>query len=213
MTKPPILVTLTGPSCAGKSHLERLLKERGFVSIVSVTTRKPRAGEVNGQHYHFLTDHEFAVLAGAGELVESVELNCNRYGVTKEEILRVAALGKPIVVVVEPHGAKQYRRFTEEAGWNFVPIFINNPPEVIARRFLERYTFDIEAGNCGALAGHPARLAAMMTEERGWVKNSFLDDYAFVFDRFDDESTYPIVNFIVNHVELTMALAGNEEAA
>jgi guanylate kinase len=209
----PILVTLTGPSCSGKSTLEAMLKERGFASVVSVTTRKPRAGEVDGQHYHFLSEATFVDMADSGEMVEHVEFNGNRYGVTKTEMNRVAASGKPIVVVVEPHGAWQYRRFAAEAKWKLLSLFVNNPAEVLAKRFLDRFQQEIEAGNCKAIESYPARLALMMTEERNWVRNNFEDGYDFTFDRFDDDSTWPIVNFIVAHVEALRDLASAKEAA
>lgn len=198
----PILVTLTGPSCAGKSHLERLLKERGFASVVSVTTRPPRAGEVDGQHYYFVSPYDFAGMSAGGALVEEVEFNGNRYGVTREEMERVAATGKPIVIVVDPHGAWQYRRFAAQAMWKIVSVFVNNPAEIIAKRFLDRFQQEVAAGNCKALEGYPARLATMMTDEREWVRgvNAHVG-YDFVFDRFDGEATAPIVGFLVNHVE------------
>lgn len=47
------LVTLTGPSCTGKSTVARKLVELGFVELISTTTRTPRQGEVEGVHYYF----------------------------------------------------------------------------------------------------------------------------------------------------------------
>lgn len=213
MSNTPILVTLTGPSCAGKSTLEKLLKERGFASLVSITTRQPRAGEVDGQSYYFVRREEFSALRAEGHMIESVEFNGNLYGISGFEVERVAALGKPIVVVCDPHGALQFRRYAEHRGWKIVSLFVNAPAETIARRFLDRYRQDIEAGNCRSLESYPSRLAEMMTTERGWVRAAGADSqYDVWFDNFDGDATEPTVNFIVNHVS-RMEAPPLEEAA
>lgn len=205
----PILVTLTGPSCAGKSTLERMLKERGFASAVSTTTRKPRAGEVDGQHYYFVSRDEFDAILAEDGAVEHVMYNGNLYCVTKAEMERIAQEGTPIVVVVDPHGARQFRAFAGENGWNVLSLFVDAPPETIARRFLGRFLEDVEAGNCKAIEAYPARLAEMMTTERGWAEQAYYD---VVFDNFDGDATAPVVGFIVSHARAVME-SEVEEAA
>lgn len=212
MNAVPTIVTLTGPSCAGKSHLERLLKESGFASVISTTTRPPRAGEVDGEHYHFVSRLEFARLQTNGEFVESVEFNGNSYGVTETEMKRVAAAGKPIVVVVEPHGAKQYREYAMSRDWNILSVFINNPPELIARRFLERFKREVAEGNCDALDSYAKRMAHMAWEEVEWVANPTME-YDLWFDHFDGNSTEPITAFVVNHIAELMKHTGDEVEA
>jgi guanylate kinase len=54
------LITLTGPSCAGKTTLEDRLIKAGFDRVISNTTRAPRRGEIDGVHYHFRTPEWFA---------------------------------------------------------------------------------------------------------------------------------------------------------
>lgn len=218
MSNTPILVTLTGPSCSGKSTLEKLLKGRGFTSLISVTTRKPRAGEVDGVSYYFLDHDEFAALERAGELVEQVEFNGNRYGVTKSEMNRAYETGMQVVVVVDPHGAFQYRQYVERRPeWKILSLFVNAPPETIARRFLDRFRQDIEAGNCKSLESYPSRLAEMMTTEREWTEfqHSLSGQYDVWFDNFDGDATSPTVEFVVSHVDAikTQQTGGLEDAA
>ena len=87
----PILV-ITGPSGVGKGTLIKGLLERvpGLQLAVSATTRKPRAGEVNGVDYHFLSAEDFERRVAAGEFVEHAEYAGNRYGTLKSELSRPA---------------------------------------------------------------------------------------------------------------------------
>ncbi len=97
-----IVVLLVGGSGSGKSTLESNLKLTApdqFEKIVSTTTRAPRAGEVDGVDYHFVSKEVFDTL----DLMERVEFNGNFYGVEAKEF----ETEKDILLVVEPNGAKQ----------------------------------------------------------------------------------------------------------
>lgn len=95
------MIVITGESGAGKSSVEKLLVERGFNKVVSVTTRQPRVGEVDGVDYHFITVEDFLGFIGRGLLAESTEYNGNYYGILKVDCVDDA------VAVVEPNGLKQ----------------------------------------------------------------------------------------------------------
>lgn len=171
----PFIVTLTGPSCAGKTTLEKRLNETGFARVISHTTRQPRAGEENGTSYYFIDKSEFKRLEATGFFVESVHFNGNYYGVSAQEIQRVADMGKPIVVIVEPEGLKQIRAYCHQRGWNIFSVFIDNPGEVIARRFLERMLgdFSMSIGKGGEAAKgvietYSKRLGVMIKDECWW---------------------------------------------
>lgn len=174
----PYIVTLTGPSCAGKTTLEKRLKEEGFVQVISHTTREPRAGEENGKAYYFTDKSEFKRLRDTGFFVESVHFNGNYYGVSAQEIQRVADEGKPIVVIVEPEGLLQVREYCFNHGWNRHSVFIDNPGEVIARRFLERMLadFSMAIGKGGSAASgvidtYSKRLGVMLKDECHWAED------------------------------------------
>lgn len=140
----PFIVTLTGPSCAGKTTLEKRLKDAGFENVISTTTRAPRRGEVNGTSYYFMDKSEFKRHDALGAFVEKVTFNGQYYGVSVQEVERLAALGKPIVVIVEPEGLKQIRTYCQNRGWNYFTVFIDNPGQVIGERFLERFMGDLK---------------------------------------------------------------------
>jgi guanylate kinase len=173
----PFIVTLTGPSCAGKTTLESRLKNAGFVNVISTTTRAPRAGEVDGVSYYFVSEEEFKRLDSSGLLVESVHFNGKHYGVSVQEVERVAAQNKPIVVIVEPEGLKQIRAYCTGRGWNYFTVFIDNPGGVIGERFLARYMDDLKkAVETGASDGnirkvqasYAGRLGVMLKDECWW---------------------------------------------
>ena len=189
----PFIVSLTGPSCAGKTTLERRLKDEGFVQVISHTTRTPRAGEENGKAYYFIDKSEFKRLETTGFFVESVYFNGNYYGVSAKEIQRVADEGKPIVVIVEPEGLKQIKAYCNLHDWDLFSVFIDNPGEVIAERFLERALSDImQAEDCDtATAIYAKRLGVMLKKECWWAEDvgPAADLWLHKFDEFNMEDT------------------------
>lgn len=78
-------LVLVGKAAAGKDHLRKRLIERGFKFGVSCTTRPPRAGEVNGQDYHFLQEQDFLNLINSGDMIEYQQFIGWYYGLTRDE--------------------------------------------------------------------------------------------------------------------------------
>jgi guanylate kinase len=118
----------------GKGTLIKGLLERvpGLQLAVSATTRSPRAGEVNGVDYHFLSDEDFNERVARGEFVEHAEYAGNRYGTLKSELTRPA---RGIVLEIDVQGARQVRERVPEA----VLIFIEPPSfEDLERRLAGR---------------------------------------------------------------------------
>ena len=141
----PFIVSLTGPSCAGKSTLEQALKTAGFENVISTTTRAPRAGEIDGQSYYFIDKSEFKRLRDTGAFIETVEFNGNYYGVLASEIERLSLMGKPIVVIVEPEGLRQIVAYCRTHDWPLMKVFVGNPGVVIAKRF---FGFEMQVDLC-----------------------------------------------------------------
>jgi guanylate kinase len=135
---------ITGPSGVGKGTLiERLLDAvPGLDLSVSATTREPRAGEVNGRDYHFLTPEEFERRVEAADFLEHATYSGNRYGTLREEVERRLAEGRSVVLEIEVQGARQVRAAMPEA----VLIFIAPPgPAALRERLEERGTDSPEA--------------------------------------------------------------------
>ena len=126
---------ITGPSGVGKGTLiERLLDAVPELELsVSATTREPRAEEVDGRDYHFLTPEEFERRVEAADFLEHATYSGNRYGTLRDEVERRLAEGHSVVLEIEVQGARQVRAAMPEA----VLIFIAPPDPVALRERLE----------------------------------------------------------------------------
>jgi guanylate kinase len=127
---------ITGPSGVGKGTLiGRLLDAVPELELsVSATTREPRAGEVDGRDYHFLTPEEFRRRLEAGDFLEHASYSGNYYGTLREEVERRLAEGRSVVLEIEVQGARQVR---DAMGDDAVLIFIAPPDEAALRARLE----------------------------------------------------------------------------
>jgi guanylate kinase len=135
----PRVFVITGPSGVGKGTLIAALRERlpDLELSVSATTRAPRAGEVDGVAYHFMSDEEFTRCVEQGAFVEHAEYSGRRYGTLRSELERRTAAGHPVVLEIELQGARQIRRTLPDA----VRIFIAPPtPQTLADRLSGRGT-------------------------------------------------------------------------
>ncbi|MGK2879213.1 MAG: guanylate kinase [Solirubrobacterales bacterium] len=142
MARPAVFV-ITGPSGVGKGTVIRALRARHpeLGLSVSATTRAPREGEVDGEHYHFLTPEEFDRRVSAGDFVEHAAYSGNRYGTLRSELERNAEQGG-VVLEIELQGARQVRASMPEAR----QIFITPPtPETLRERLVGRGTDSLEA--------------------------------------------------------------------
>lgn len=191
-----IIVSLTGPSGTGKTALEeRLVRLAGFAKLTSVTTRPQRAGEVNGQDYYFISLEQMHMLQKTDQLVESVQFGGNHYGITVKEVEKAFAADKPVVVVVEPDGAQQIKRFCQLKGWKHLAVYVDNPLPVLVERFLRR-----EQGT--DYARLVPRLINLIQHETKWIELSMWD---LVVEGFNERSELSVVDFIRLHARLAAA--------
>ena len=120
------LTVLSGPSGVGKStvvaELRRLSPEI-WISV-SVTTRRPRPGEVNGREYNFVDEAEFDRMVGAGELLEWAEFAGNKYGTPAEPVRNRLEQGLPALLEIDLSGARQVREAMKD---NALLVFLEPP--------------------------------------------------------------------------------------
>jgi guanylate kinase len=133
------LTVLSGPSGVGKSTVVAEIR-RAHPEVwlsVSVTTRAPRPGEVDGVQYFFVDDAGFDRLVAEGELLEWAEFAGNRYGTPREPVEERLAAGVPTLLEIDLQGARQVREAMPEARLVFLA-----PPswEELVRRLTGRGT-------------------------------------------------------------------------
>jgi guanylate kinase len=147
-----LLLVLSSPSGAGKTTLARaLLESDDNISLsVSVTTRKPRPGEVEGRDYVFVDQKRFSGLRDGGKLLEWAKVFDNFYGTPREPVEKAVADGRDVLFDIDWQGTQQ---LNEKMPHDLVRVFIlppsgktlesrlrtraQDPPEVVARRMAE----------------------------------------------------------------------------
>jgi len=112
-----LLLVIGGPSGVGKSTLIRTLLDQvpEVVFSVSATTRAPRAGEVHGEHYHFLDRAEFERRIGEGAFLEHAEVYGHLYGTPWQAISDELDAGRVVLLDIDAQGSAQVRGRTTDA--------------------------------------------------------------------------------------------------
>ncbi len=134
------LVVLAGPTAVGKGTVSRYIREHypDVLLSVSATTRPPRPGEVDGEHYYFLSDDEFDRMIAAHEFLEWATVhNAYRYGTPRPPIDAALADGKSVLLEIDLQGARAVRAAMPEA----LLVFLLPPSwEELVRRLVGRGT-------------------------------------------------------------------------
>ena len=155
-----LLVVVSGPSGAGKGTIcQALLEKTPLAYSVSATTRKPRAGEVDGVNYHFLSVEAFEEMIKKDGLLEWAKVYDNYYGTPLKKVEEKLAAGEDILLEIDTQGAMKVREKFPEG----VYIFILPPSlaelerrirgrdtetEDVLQKRLAAAIDEIEAGKC-----------------------------------------------------------------
>lgn len=125
------IIILVGGSGTGKNTLADGLGKYNIPRVITTTTRKPREKEVNGIHYYFVNEGEFANL----EKIEETVYAGNRYGITKLEIDKKLELNEKICIITDKQGVSNLR---DIYGDMVTVVFLYVPKEEISERMMKR---------------------------------------------------------------------------
>lgn len=194
-----VVITITGPTCSGKSTFEaEMCKNDMFYKIRSTTTRTPRKGERDGVDYFFVDHDKFNTI----EMMETVKLGVNYYGASVAEFQNAFDQEKIPVVVVEPNGMCQINEKCLAIGWSPINIYMDVTNRVKYTRLLKRFFLDARDAIIAMstdefhqlVVKYADRLTMMSEEESQWT-NIFLR-----------ESVNPLM-FEVNRDEFSLSNA------
>ena len=177
------LLVLSSPSGAGKTTIARLLAERDrcLRLSVSVTTRPPRAGEVDGRDYFFINRPHFTEMVAQGELLEQAIVFDNCYGTPRQPTEKALAAGCDVIGDLDWQGTQQLK---ESVGQDLVSIFVLPPSRAELEARLRARAQDTEA----AVA---ARMAKAAEEMSHW------SEYEYIIVNVDIEDSVSQVQAIV----------------
>jgi guanylate kinase len=133
-----LLLVLSSPSGAGKTSLSRALLERDpdIALSVSVTTRKPRPGEVDGRDYWFVNEEKFKAMSEADELLEWATVFGNYYGTPRAPIEKAISEGRDVLFDIDWQGTQQ---LSERMAHDLVRVFVLPPSaEALEKRLTQR---------------------------------------------------------------------------
>ncbi|GIU19349.1 guanylate kinase [Shewanella sp. MBTL60-007] len=173
MTARGNLFIVSAPSGAGKSSLiSALLRDQPVDMQVSVshTTRQPRPGEENGQHYHFVNQDEFKSLIADGAFFEWAEVFGNYYGTSRVTIEQTLEKGIDVFLDIDWQGAQQVKKLMPES----IGVFILPPSKTELERRLTGRGQDSEE----VIAGRMAQAVSEMSHYNEY-------DFVIVNDDFD----------------------------
>jgi guanylate kinase len=184
MKRRGLLIILSSPSGAGKSTLARRLMDWDdtLSFSVSATTRAPRPGEVDGQHYHFLDEAAFKALVAEGAMLEHAHVFGHFYGSPMAPVKAAIEDGRDVLFDIDWQGAQQIK--TSALRDHVLSIFIL-PPSIP----------ELRRTGWKAGAGQAEVIAKRM--QKSWDEISHWDGYDYVLVNDDLDQTFERLKMIV----------------
>lgn len=194
-----MITILCGKSASGKDTLARALKDKGFIPVISTTSRPMRKGEVQGRDYNFITKEEFVSRIDNDEFIEfrTYDTMVNGikdtwyYGLPKGTIDTLSSRNN-YVVILDVEGANNLARYLDNQ-YNVILIFVDSPTEVRTQRAMKRGSFDITEWNRRvqdddikfsgeALRNSIVKYKASIVNDEDTKLDSLVNEFIFLFN-------------------------------
>src|SRR6476469_9271201 len=143
LSRQGILFVISAPSGAGKTTVVQALRKTGeFFYSVSSTTRAPRTGEIDGEHYRFLSAADFQTRIDAGDFLEYAKVHQDLYGTLREPVLANLKKGVDVLIDIDTQGAATIRNSDDPIIRQALADIFIMPPDVeeLRRRLMKRGT-------------------------------------------------------------------------
>lgn len=143
ITRRGVMLVLSSPSGTGKSTIARnlLSNEPNLTMSVSVTTRKRRGSEIDGTHYHFISEREFDRLKDSDALLEWAHVHGNYYGTPRDAVELALGDGRDMLFDIDYQGGQQ---LMEKARIDVVSVFLLPPSMAELKKRLVRRAEDAQ---------------------------------------------------------------------
>lgn len=190
------LYIISAPSGAGKTTLCKRVLDAidDVVFSVSHTTRKPRNGELDGVHYHFVSVAEFMAMIDMGEFMEWAEVHGNFYGTSVASVKSELEYGRDVILDIDVQGASQIKKMFPDA----VSIFVMPPSmEELESRLRNRGTDDEEV------------IQRRLANARSEIKRVTEYDYTVINDDLEEASVELTALFHASRCRTGRVLAAN----
>jgi guanylate kinase len=138
-----ILFVVSAPSGAGKTTLvEGIRRTPNLLYSISCTTRAPRAGEIDGQDYQFLSDADFRERVEKGDFLEHAQVHGDRYGTLRQPVTTNLKNGKDVLIDIDTQGAAAIRNYGDALIRDALADVFIMPPDLeeLRKRLLKRGT-------------------------------------------------------------------------
>ncbi|WP_119307625.1 guanylate kinase [Cohaesibacter haloalkalitolerans] len=183
MIRRGLMLVLSSPSGAGKSTICRnlLARQDNLQLSVSATTRPKRGSEIDGVHYHFMSERQFVSMRDRGDLLEWAEVHSNFYGTPRDPVEEALSKGKDVLFDIDWQGTLQMKKAARK---DIVTVFVLPPSMAELKNRLIRRAEDSEDVIERRL--HNAR-----------VEISHWDEYDYVIVNDDLEKAFAAVSAIL----------------
>jgi guanylate kinase len=185
-----MLIIISGPSGVGKdtiiNAMQRAEREAGVDDrrqyVVTVTTRAPRAGEVDGVDYHFVSREDFLRLRDARGFLEANEVHGNWYGSPRDQVRAALAVGKDVILKIDVQGAQTVKQQVSQA---FLIFVVPPTMEALFQRLRARATetadeLELRQRNAALELARQDDYDEIVINETGQVKKTAADIEAII---------------------------------